>query len=66
MNGLINFESEVLEQLMRNAKVRQSRWLGVVLGVTDGAISVVNNIKRLSGGSYPRDCSSRILVFAPI
>ncbi|TXT40791.1 MAG: hypothetical protein FD135_919 [Comamonadaceae bacterium] len=52
MNGLINFESEVLYQLMRNAKVRQSRWLGVVLWVTDGAISVVNSIKRLSGGSY--------------
>lgn len=33
MNGLINFESEVLDKLMRNAKVRQSRWLGVVLGV---------------------------------
>ena len=51
-NGLINFESEVLYQLMSNAKVRHSRWLGVVLGVTDGAISVVNSIKRLSGGSY--------------
>ena len=47
-----SFEEQVLYQLMRSAKFRQAKWLGVVLGVTDGAMTIVNGIKRLSGGSY--------------
>jgi len=51
-NGTVSFEEQVLYQLMRSAKFRQAKWLGVVLGVTDGAMTIVNGIKRLSGGSY--------------
>ena len=51
-NGIVNFEEDVLCELMRNAKFRQTKWLGLALGVTGGAMSIVNGIKRLSGGSY--------------
>ncbi|HXD39861.1 MAG TPA: hypothetical protein VN649_04825 [Ramlibacter sp.] len=52
LSQVIQFDEEALHQLMRGARRTQSPWASGALTVTDFGISVVQGIKRLSGGSY--------------
>lgn len=52
MSGVVQFDGDTLYQLLVQERRKQSPWIAGALWVTEGAISVVKAIKRLTGGSY--------------
>jgi hypothetical protein len=52
LSQVIQFDEEVLHELMRGARRAQSPWASGALSVTDFGISIIQGIKRLFGGSY--------------
>ena len=51
LNGMVEFDSNVLNELMRAAKAKQSPYASGILGATDKLISIVRSFKKLLTGS---------------
>ncbi len=52
MNGMVQFDRHALYPLLLQQRRKTSPWLGATLWLTDGAISLVKGIRRMTGGSY--------------